>query len=273
MRHEAFDGVVIRARQTGDHDVLLTILTAEMGRISVLSKGSKSLKGEQRAISQLFTHANFEVYQKGDLYILKGGTPLHTFYQISDDVVSYSLASYLCSLAYELTDEGEAAGAMTRLLLNALYSISNRLHGEDTVKAAFELRAAILSGFTPDLSGCTVCGTDTAEELYLDVMNGSILCAACLRERSGKAKGVGTYDDIREAEVLQPITPSVLAAIRYVATAPLARLFSFEIKEEDELLAFVGCAERYVLSHLGHGFDTLDFYRVMRDNDTKGNKL
>ena len=265
MRHEAFDGVVIRARQTGDHDVVLSILTADTGRISVLSKGSKSLKGEQRSISQLFTHANFEVYRRGDMYILKGGSPLHTFYGISNDIARFSLASYLCDIAYELTDEGEPADAVMRLLLNALYAVSENLYPMETVKGAFELRAAILSGYTPDLSGCAECGTDVAEELYLDVMNGAILCSACLRSRSSRAKNVGTYDEIREAEVLSPITPSVLAAIRYVATAPLARLFSFELKDTDEGTAFASCAERYLLSHLGHGFATLDFYRSMRD--------
>lgn len=273
MQHEAIDGVVIRTRQTGEHDMLLTVLTAEMGRITVLTKGSKSLKGDQRSISQLFTHANFEVYRRGELYILKGGSPLHPFYGIAADVVRFSLASYLCDVTCELTDEGEPADEMLRLLLNALYAISCECYPQEIVKGAFELRAAFLSGYAPDLSGCTDCKTDEKPELYLDVMNGALLCSSCLQARAATPKQVGTYDDIREAEVLIPITPSVLAAIRYAARAPIERVFSFGLSDSDELAAFAGCAERYLLSHLGHGFDTLDFYRTMREDDTKGTKL
>lgn len=273
MQHEAIDGVVIRVRPTGDHDVLLTILTAERGRITVLAKGSKSLKSDQRSISQLFTHANFEVYRRGGLYILKGGSPLHPFYGISSDVVRFSLASYLCDVTYELTDEGEPSDEIPRLLLNALYAISRERYPQEIVKGAFELRAAFLSGYAPDLSGCADCKTDEKLELYLDVMNGALLCSSCLRARAATPKKVGTYDDIREAEVLIPITKSVLEALRYAARAPIERAFSFGLNDPNELAAFAGCAERYLLSHLGHGFETLDFYRSMRENDTKGTKL
>jgi DNA repair protein RecO (recombination protein O) len=273
MQHEAIDGVVIRVRPTGEHDVLLTILTAELGRITVLAKGSKSLKSDQRAISQLFTHANFEIYRRGELYILKGGAPLHPFYGISSDVVRFSLASYLCDVTYELTDEGEPAVEMQRLLLNALYSISIDRHPQEIVKGAFEFRAAFLSGYAPDLSGCTDCKTGEAVDLYLDVMNGALLCASCLSARATTPKRVGTYDEIREAELLLPLTPEVLAALRYAMGAPLERVFSFGLADREAVTAFESCAERYLLSHLGHGFETLEFYRTMRDDDTKGTKV
>ena len=73
MNHETINGVVVRVRDTGDHDRYLSILTAEKGRISMLAKGSRSLKGGQTAVSQLYTYGNFEYYKRGDFNILKGG--------------------------------------------------------------------------------------------------------------------------------------------------------------------------------------------------------
>lgn len=273
MRHESFDGLVIRVRPTGDHDVLLTVLTAERGRLSVLSKGSKSLKGEQRAVSQLFTYANFEVYFRGELSILKGGTTLHPFYGLSNDLDRISLGSYLCDVAYDLTDEGEPADGMLRLLLNSLYAINEDRYPMETVKSAYEWRAAMLSGYAPDLSGCSVCKTDQADPFYLNVMNGAFLCGDCMRAKAGSAKQAGIYDEIREAELLLPLSPSALAAARYVALAPPSRLFAFDLKDKEEMRAFSRCTEQYLLSHLGHGFDTLEFYRSICDYDTKGTKL
>ena len=62
MRHEAVDGVVVRVRDMGDHDRYLSILTAERGRITLLSKGSRSMRGPQMAVSQMFGYSNFEYY-------------------------------------------------------------------------------------------------------------------------------------------------------------------------------------------------------------------
>lgn len=273
MNHETINGVVVRVRDTGDHDRYLSILTAEKGRISMLAKGSRSLKGGQTAVSQLYTYGNFEYYKRGDFNILKGGSPIQSFYALSADLDRLNLAAYLCEAVAEVTDEGEPAAEMLRLLLNSLYAVSRDLYPQEIVKGVFEMRAATLSGYAPDLGGCARCGAESAEELYLDVMNGAILCADCLRGQAPKKISPTSYDEIREAELLCPLSPAVLAALRYAAYAPIERIFSFELKDADDLRAFSKTAESYLLSHLGRGFDSLNFYYSMRGEfSLKGTK-
>lgn len=272
MSHEAIDGLVIRVRNMGANDRYLTVLTAEKGRITLLAKGSKSLRGEQRAVSQLFTYANFEYYKKGDFYILKGGSVIDSFYAISMDMDRMNLAAYLCEATYELTDEGAEAGDMLRLLLNALYAVSHNLYPQETVKGAFELRAAAMSGYAPEADGCCICGTDEAALFYLDVMNGALFCSDCLKKRGKELPpATGTYDDIREAQVICPLTASARTAVYYALTAPAARAFLFALKDAEDSRLFSACAETYLLSHLGRGFESLNFYHMMR-NSAKGTK-
>ena len=264
QQHEAIDGVVVRVRDMGDRDRYLSVLTAQKGRITMLSKGSRALKGPQVAVSQLYTYGNFEYYRKGTFYILKGGSAIEPFYALSFDIDRINLAAYLCDVSYELTDEGEDATGMLRLLLNSLYAISKDLYVQELIKGAFEMRAAADAGYEPELETCASCGRASAEHWYLDVMNGALLCPDCLQKRGKQVKQVGTYDDVREAEVLCPLSPAVRDALRYCIHAPLARLFSFELKETDDLHAFSKAAQTYLLSHLGRGFDSLDFYHMMR---------
>ena len=273
MKHESVDGLVLRTWDKDNTDRYLSVLTADRGRISILSKGSKSLRGEQRAISQQFVYGNFEIYRRGEVYILKGGSVTNAFSGIGQDFTCYAFSTYLCEVVYDLTDEGEEAGEMLRLLLNSLYASANGLYSFETIKGAFELRAAILSGYAPALDGCAECG-GLEGELYLDVMNGSLLCAECLRKRGRSTPRDGVYDDLREADVLCPLSHAAFTALRYVATAPLSRLFAFDLPDGDDLRLFSTAAETYLLSHVGHGFGTLDFYRSFQDpnNPTKGSK-
>lgn len=81
--HESVDGVVVRVRDVGESDRYLSVLTAEKGRISILSKGSHALRGPQISVSQLFTYGNFEYYRKGTTYILKGGSAIQPFYGLT----------------------------------------------------------------------------------------------------------------------------------------------------------------------------------------------
>ena len=262
--HESIDGVIIRVYDTGDHDRYLTVLTADRGRISLLAKGSRSVRGQQVAISQLYTYGNFEYYRKGGTYILKGGSVTNSFYKLSTDIDRLSLASYLCDMTYELTDEGEPAPDMMRLLLNSLYAIDRDLYTQEQIKGAFEFRAAAISGYEPDFDACSSCGCREGEQWYLDVMNGAILCQSCLQKKGHKVPIKDDYNEIREAEVLCPASAAVRNALHYCIHAPLERLFAFGLKDGSDLIDFSKAAETYLLSHLGRSFESLNFYHTMR---------
>ena len=53
MKHDVIDGVVVRVRDMGDRDRYLSVLTAEKGRISLLSKG----------LSRVFYNTTVQRYQ------------------------------------------------------------------------------------------------------------------------------------------------------------------------------------------------------------------
>ena len=68
----ATNGVITRVYDVGASAKMLNIITADHGRIGVMVKGGRSPSSKMRSISQLFTYANFEISQKGNLYCLRG---------------------------------------------------------------------------------------------------------------------------------------------------------------------------------------------------------
>ena len=267
---KSIDGVVISSADHGEHDKLITLLSAEEGRIQVIAKGARSMRSKQLNCTQPFVYGNFELYKKGELYWLRAGSPINSFYGLSSDLASLALANYVLDVANDISGEGVEADALMRLVLNCLYVLSERKKAPKLVKAVFELRAAAMSGYYPfSLDTCEKCqkkleykGKDICA--YFEVEDGRLVCPECF-ERASKGFFVPSGDEIRTASEIIALGDSALAAFIYTLTAPRERMFSFELSDEDEMRAFSHLAEVYLISHLERSFDTLDFYKTVCD--------
>lgn len=263
------NGLVTRMYPSGENDRIIHLLTEDRGRLSVMVKGARSSRSS-RAVSgsiQLFTYGNYELYRgrEDGLYWFRNGQAEKNFYGVTYDLSRMALATYLCDVAAELTaeeDDADANRALLHMLLNALYVLDGGLKPNTLVKGVFELRAAAMMGYQPDLTGCSVCREVYPENAYFDIMNGCLICADCQTKRNRLA---GRMMELQEREmgerrVICPVSASVLAALRYALTAPEKKIFSFALKDGEEERSFERVTETYLLNQLERGFDTLDFY-------------
>ena len=256
------DGLVIKSQNFGDNDKLVTILTSE-GKQVVLAKGARSMKSKIKNITEPFVYANFELNQKGSAIAwIKGGSSTEIFYNLREDVEKLFLATYICDVANELSGERVECEDILRITLNTLFAIVKELRPLNQIKAVYEMRAAAISGYCPNLDYCVECENENAEFTYFDVTNGSLICSECLNKRGQIVKKnlSLTYDDIRERNVLIPLTPASRSAIRFAIGMPQEKIFSFNLSESEDLKTFAKACEEYLLYHLGHGFDSLDLY-------------
>lgn len=256
----SIDGLILRETVTGESDKLLTVLTAEHGRIFLRAKGVRSVKSKNLSLCRIFTYGNFEYYEKGGMRWLAGGSVNDAFFGLDADIEGLSLASYVVDIASEISGEGVRADELLRVTLNTLYAISRRLKPYSLIKGAYEIYAATLSGFAPDLSSCAECGRAESDTFYLDVMNGSLCCSECFSGRSRGTEALPETDVYLSRNIFFPLSVSVRAAARYVMGATPARIFAFELEdEEQEELSRMG--ETYLQNHLERGFETLNFFK------------
>ena len=259
------DGLVIKVSDYGENDKLLTVLTAEHGKILITAKGARSVRSKMLPMSHLFVYANMEYYEKNGRKWLSGGSVSDSFYSINSDIGSFALASYIVQLAAEITGEGVPAEDVLRMTLNTLYAIENKLKPLPIIKGAYEIFAAEVSGFSPDVLACAECSCEESDsDWWLDVMNGRILCGACLTEKSRGAEMLPT-DVLMTRNILLPLDASSLAAWRYVMSASPKRIFSFGISDGESLDMFARSAEEYIVNHLERSFEALDFYHAVKE--------
>lgn len=254
------DAFVLSVKERGASDKLLTLISEDRGRFYAILKGGHSTKGREAAATEPYTLSAFEFYERGGVKWVKSATALETFPAIRYDSEKLFLAAYFAEVVYELSDEKTPAGEILPLCLNALYMLSTQRDEDVRIKAAFELRAAVISGFAPEAHACGVCGEGVSGEPYLDVMNGALICERCLAKRTALTP-LSEFDEAGTRTVLAPLTGSAAAALSYVVAAPQKRVFSFRLTDERSRELFARATEAYLLHHLERGFQTLENYK------------
>ncbi len=252
-------GLLLREVHIGEADKIVTLVCEGIGRIDVSGKGVRSIRSPHMASTQIFAYSSFVLRRGKKYYYIAESELCEPFYGLRCDIDRLSLASYIADVVLDLIPEGTADDDLLRLTLNTFYAISEKKNiPMKQIKGAFEMKAADLAGFCPDLGSCLRCGTSSHKEMYLDVMNGGIVCGDCrtplILENARTDNGT--------AMIHLKLTPAVLAAIRYISVSDERRFLSFTLADS-ELPLFGSVSEKYLLDHIEHGFHSLDFYKSM----------
>ena len=87
-------GVVLRETETRDADKILTLLTAERGKLSVIARGVCRKGCKFAACAQPLAYSEWTLYKKGDWYYANEGTTLELFNGLRADLDAMALGFY-----------------------------------------------------------------------------------------------------------------------------------------------------------------------------------
>ncbi len=251
-------GLVIRTVDIKESDRLVTIFTDELGVVTAMAKGARSLKSRKMSSSMQFCYSNFVLYKKGDNYWIKETELIESFFGIRNSIEGLALAAYIAEVLSDVT-VAESERELLRLSLNSLYAISESKYSLDKIKAAFEIRAAAIIGFMPDVLSCSSCGKKAGEFLF-NIMGGFLTCYSC-KEKNEKEHR--EPENPHESQIVCLLSEGAKIALGYCIYSPVEKIFSFKISDDDMQL-FSRATEEYLLNQLERSFKTLDFYKEVK---------
>ena len=265
---EKIKGLVLRETQIGDYDKIMTVLTAEYGKLSVYARGAKRLKSPLFINTQLFAYSEMNLHKTTNTYYLQSADLIENFYHIRDTLEGTALAGYIADVAADIAVENQDETDLLRLVLNSLHAISVNKKPISQIKSVFELRAASIAGFMPNLVACSGCGNSNLETYYFDITSGVFRCEECFRADAQIFEKLSSRQSEPDAiyptgQVIALLSPSVFAAMRFAIYSQANRIFSFELKDEETLRDFAKVSEKYLLCHMDRNYGTLDFYHAV----------
>lgn len=191
----ACDAVLLRAVEFGESDLIVHLLTADVGRFTAIAKAARKSQRRFPGTLDLFNHLAIEgrTRARGGLGFLERARLVDPHLGLRSDPARYALASFLVELLDRMSPESLEREESARLFALASESLAllERVRPTPSLRVLLELRVLDALGLRPELGRCVRCGREPGEQISPDhvvkfhVPDGGIVCSACARGQDG----------------------------------------------------------------------------------------
>ncbi len=238
-------GLVLREVKYKEADKILTVLTANEGKLTVKARGAMRKSCKYSAAAQMLCYSDMTLFGNKGKWSINEAETVEQFMPLRQDIELLALGTYFAEMLEAVSDEDSPNPELLQLGLNSLFALGRGLYPAEHIKAVFELRLMCLSGFEPDLYGCVSCGAELPQDALFSIKGGVIHCRSCTPGAMG---------------ISMPLCREALDAMRYICIAEPKKIFSFSIPEGAEKQLRDIC-EAYVAAQLERGFASLDYWK------------
>jgi len=246
--------IILKRRDQGEADRVLTVFTPGAGKQQFLAKGVRKITSRKAGHVELFTHSQLLVAKGSTWDIVTQAEMIHAFRPLREDLLRTSYAYYVAELVDRFTKEGDENRPLFELLLATLGWLGE---AEDLRLLArfFELRLLGLVGYRPQLFQCVRCQGDIEPvDNFWSPAEGGVLCPRC---------GEGLIERGDDRPVAEPLPLNVLKVLRFLQTRDwdtCARLrLSPGLHARVEKLL-----QRYIIYQLERSLKSAGFLRTVR---------
>lgn len=160
------EGVVLKRRDFGEADRLLTVLTRNNGKITVLAKGVRRITSRRAGNIELLNRVMMYLHKGKNFNILTEATALDTFSKLKEDLILSTYAYHLIELVDKLLAEGQENRFIYEKFVEVLKKISQ--NPRQIFIRAFEVKVLSFLGFWSNTSLDTSdVSTNIKELLYI----------------------------------------------------------------------------------------------------------
>lgn len=141
MRGLKIEGVILKRRDFGEADRILTVFALQRGKISVLAKGVRRITSRRAGNVELLNRVIMYLHQGKGMPILTEATTLDTYSKLKEDLTLSTYAYHIIELVNKLTAENQG----NRTLYEHLVEVLRRLEQKPRQILIRAFEAKILS--------------------------------------------------------------------------------------------------------------------------------
>ena len=225
--------IVLRQRKLGDADKIVTLYSANYGKLDAVAKGVRRITSRLAGHVEPLNHGSYLLARGRNLDIVTQAQTIEAFQPLRDDLDRLSCALYAVELVDRFTEERSENFALYRLLLDTLRRLAER-DDLDLILRFFEMALLGAMGYQPELRQCVTCGRALqAEANAWSPGAGGVVCPRC---QPGETR-------------LRPLSVNALKVLRLLQSGGFQEVARVRVAPElaAELERHLREAVRYVL--------------------------
>ncbi len=206
--------VILKRREQGEADRVITLFTPDYGKRVVIARGARKPTSRKAGHLEPFTHVSLMLAQGKTWDVITSAQTITPFRKLREDLDLTAYAYYLCELLDAFVQEEDPHPELYDLILTAFRRLEASPNPALTARW-FELALLKHAGFAPQLFHCVQCGRAIQPELnYFSCERGGVLCPQ-------HGEGVAGA---------QPIPLNALKVLRYIQTQPYNHIIRLQLK-------------------------------------------
>lgn len=170
MKGVKVEGVILKRRNLGEADRILTVFTHQRGKITVLAKGVRRITSRRSGNVELLNRAVMYLHPAKNFLILTEASSLDTFQKLKEDLTLSTYAFHLIELTDKLIAENQENMILYEHLVHVLQKLSK--NPRQILVRAYEVKALSSQGFADFSEGLLnklkVLSWDEIEKLQIN---------------------------------------------------------------------------------------------------------
>jgi DNA repair protein RecO (recombination protein O) len=184
-RNYQTQAIVIKQIKIGEFDKLLTLYTAEFGKLKAIAKGACRPRSKLGGNVEPLTYSSLSIARGRNLDIITQGQIINGFPELKAELWNISCSFYILELVDLFTMENSTNPTLFELLLDTLHQLPKAANKEAVLRY-FELHILDCSGYRPQLQKCVRCTAPLKSTTnFFSPREGGILCPLCAEKEYG----------------------------------------------------------------------------------------
>ena len=173
------EGLTLRKAAIGEADLVVTVFTAEHGKLRGVAKGARRSSSKLVGHLEPLTMVRLSLARGRELEIITQAQVADALPSLKEDLSSMTRGLYVAELLDGFGPEDSPSPGLFRLAASVLRGLSQAKDPEAPLRY-FELHLLRLTGMLPELYQCVECGSEIAPGGHRFSVNlGGVLCPAC----------------------------------------------------------------------------------------------
>ncbi|NLB77281.1 MAG: DNA repair protein RecO [Clostridiaceae bacterium] len=233
-------GLVIKEVSYDDSDKMLTLITEDLGKISVLARNAKKSGSRTSYGTQVLTFGEYVLFKGRTSFTMNSCDVLINYYNLATDLTCFTHAAHMMDMAGDAAIDSILSADILNLLIYGLQALKKG-RSPLLVSSSFALKLMQITGYPPHVCSCAACSTGDIEQIYFSYKHNGFICENCSKQdKEAVAIDIGTAK-----------------GIMYVLCACKGGAYNFELSGE-LLDTFSKIAFRYISQHLDKNYKKLD---------------